>query len=199
LVKAPDTSAEAVLEILRSRRSMPRVRDEPPPRELVERVIQAGGWAPNHYRTEPWRFVVLTGDSRRELGEVMARSLLQRLLPNQEGPEAEAELERERRKPMRAPVVIAVAAVPSDQPKVVAIEEFQAVAAAAQNMLVAAHALGLGAMWRTGRPAYDPAVKAFLGLPDEAHIVAFVYLGYPDLPAAPERDRDARRNTRWME
>jgi nitroreductase len=94
-------------------------------------------------------------------------------------------------------VIIAVAAVPSDAPKVIEIEEVAATAAAVENMLLAAAALGLGAMWRTGKPAYDPAVKEFLGLPEHAHIVAFVYLGYPDLPELPDRRRDVSPHVTW--
>ena len=73
-----------------------------------------------------------------------------------------------------------------------------AVAAAVQNMLLAAEALGLGAMWRTGNPAYDPDVKRFLGLPEGAHLLSFVYLGYPDLENLPERERDTNGLVTWL-
>lgn len=165
---------------------------------MIEAVIEAAGWAPNHYKTEPWRFAVLTGAARERLGDVMAGSLRHRL-PAPDSPEAQAMLNKERAKPLRAPVVIAVAVEPSDRPKVREVEEIEAGAAGVENMLLAAHALGLGAMWRTGEPAYDPEVKRFLGFSPSAHIIAFVYLGYPDVPDLPERERDLRGVTRWME
>src|SRR3954452_11682959 len=62
----------ALLDALRARRSIPKVRDEQPPRELIERAIEAAGYAPNHHHTEPWRFIVLAGDERRRLGDLMA-------------------------------------------------------------------------------------------------------------------------------
>jgi nitroreductase len=192
---ATDTG-EIVLEALRTRRMMPRVRPERPPRELVERVIQAAAWAPNHYKTQPWRFIVLAGEAREELGNVM-EAALRAQLDDPGSADAIALLERERRKPLRAPVVIVVAIVPSDQPKVLPIEELAAGAAAVENMLLAAQALGLGAMWRTGTPAYDPRVKQFLGIPDHGYLLAFVYLGYPDPLPVPERDRRAARHTSW--
>jgi nitroreductase len=68
-----------VIEALQLRRSVPRVHSDRPPRELVERVIAAAGWAPNHYHTEPWRFIVLAGKAREELGEVMASVLREAL------------------------------------------------------------------------------------------------------------------------
>lgn len=186
-----------MLRALRERRSIGRVLPERPPRALIEQIIAAGAQAPNHHHTEPWRFTVLTGAARDALGDVMATSARMRL-ENSDGPEARAIIERERNKPLRAPVVVAVAAVPNDGPKVVRVEEFAAVVAAVQNMLLAAHALGLGAMWRTGKPAYDPAVKAFLGLAESDDIVAFVYIGYSNMQPSPDRRRSPARFTTWL-
>lgn len=189
-----DTS---VLDAIHSRQSVPRVREDVPPREMIEAVLAAATCAPNHYRTEPWRFVVLSGDARMALGEVMAQSLRAR----QEEPEsddAQREQQRERAKPLRAPVIIAVAAVPATIPKVVEIEEIAAVAAGVENMLLAAQAIGLGVMWRTGPAAYDPAVKSFLELPEGASIVSFLYLGFPADNRGPARKPHATTHTRWL-
>ncbi len=186
-----------VLQTLRARRSVARVTPERPPRSAIECVIEAAGWAPNHHRSEPWRFFVLAGRARDELGDVLASSAAGRLTAS-DGPEATALIERARRKPQRAPVIIVVAAVPSLDVRVHEIEEVAATAAAVQNMLLAAHSLGLGAMWRTGQPAYDPAVKRFLGLPEGAHILAFVYVGYPDMPPSSERERHALHRATWL-
>jgi nitroreductase len=191
-----------VLRALRDRRSVARMKPEMPPRELIECVLEAATWAPNHYRTAPWRFVVITGTARSDLGEVMARSLASGLDANA-GPtlsavEREAQLQKERKKPLRAPVVIAVACVPSHIPKVESMEEMCAVAAGVQNMLIAAEAVGLGAMWRTGAPARDPLVKAALGLPEEAMMVAFIYIGYPDVASQHVRERDPNPFTTWL-
>ena len=188
---------EIVLQALRARRSVGRVKPEQPPRALVERVIEAATWAPNHYHTRPWRFVVVAGEARRALGAVMADALCERL-EEPDGKRAAALLEKERNKPLRAPVVIAVAVVPSPEPRVVEIEEICAGAAGVQNMLLAAEALGLGAMWRTGDAAREPAVKRFLGLPEDAHLLSFVYLGYPDMAARREHEGDGRAYTTWL-
>src|SRR5690349_21397011 len=161
----------AVIEALRARQSMGRVRPERPPRELVERVIEAAGWAPNHYRTEPWRFFVVAGRAREDLGEAMASALAAKLA-DAPADEARDLIERERRKPLRAPVIIVVAVIPSETAKVVEVEEIAGTSAAVQNMLLAAEALGLGAMWRTGASAYDPAIKRFLHVPERGHILA---------------------------
>ncbi len=188
-----------VLEAIRGRRSIGRVRPERPPKGLIEQLLEAATWAPNHRLTEPWRFFVLAGDARDALGEVLARSQAVALAAaGRDGPDVAAAVEKARGKPLRAPVVIAVAVVPDTGPKTVEIEEVAAGAAAVQNLLLAAHALGLAAMWRTGEPAYDPAVKAFFGLPPTAHLLGFVYVGYPkDAPARVGRAPAAGR-TRWL-
>ena len=187
----------AVIAALRARRSAGNLKADPIPRVLIEQVIEAATWAPNHRLTEPWRFLVLAGEAREALGDVMAHSLRKRL-SEPDGEPAKAQLEKERRKPLRAPALIAVAALPSKEPRVVESEEIAAVAAAVQNMLLAAEALGLGAMWRTGEAASDPAVKAFLSLPPSAHIVAFVYLGYAEPSPRRPREPAGKRHTVWL-
>ncbi|HZT97009.1 MAG TPA: nitroreductase, partial [Chloroflexota bacterium] len=179
-----ESARSAIIEALRLRRSMTKSGPEPVPQALVEQVIAAGTWAPNHRRTDPWRFVVVTGGARQRLGDLMASRLAERLEDVDDERRHEL-LEKERAKPLRAPVMIAVAAEPSTDPKTIEIEEVEAVAAGVENMMLAAHALGLGAMWRTGDAAYDPAVREFLGLSDRAHIVSFLYLGYPEIVPPP--------------
>lgn len=174
-----------VLEAIRTRRSVGAVRPEMPPREAIEAILEAATWAPNHRLTEPWRFFVLTGSARASLGDVIARAQT-------------ADHERARAKPLRAPVIIAVAVEPAVGPKIVEVEEIAAGAAAVQNMLLAAHALGLAAIWRTGDACYDAAVKTFFDLPPAAHLLGFVYLGYPAAVSMRARHTPAAELTRWL-
>lgn len=155
-----------------------------PSREFIEQVLAAAVEAPNHYETEPWRFFVLTGRAREELAGVLVEALRRRLAGQPEKT-IEGLAIAERAKPLRAPVLIVVAVKRSEQKNVVPIEDIEATAAAVENMLLAAHALGLGAHWRTGDGAYDDYVKGWFGLRPEDHIAAVVYVGYPD----PEQDR----------
>jgi nitroreductase len=78
----------------------------------------------------------------------------------------------------RSPTIVVVGcAVNRDQTKVPEIEQVAAVAAAAENLFLAAHDMGYGVMWKTGAAAYDPAVKAVVGLWPDDHIVAIMHLG----------------------
>jgi len=172
-----------LLDLLLTRRSVGKLRADPVPRELVEQMLQAAAMAPNHHLTEPWRFVVIGGDARREVGEAHAAAVA-RCRPAA-APEA---LRREAARLERAPVVIACV-VNGDAPDAVqAREDRDAVAAAVQNLLLAAHALGFGAIWRTGAMVDEPEVRDALGLADADAIVAFVYVGRADAsPDARER------------
>jgi nitroreductase len=184
-----------VLAALLTRHSVSKVKPDPLPREVIEKLLLAAVQAPNHYKVRPWRFVVLAGKGRERLGEVMAASLKARFpdLP----PEA---LEKERQKPMRAPLLIVVAADKPAEPKVSEIENISAVSAACQNILLEATELGLGAIWRTGEAAQDIEIKKFLGFAPDQHLIGFLYIGYPENPPAPQPDRPSFEDrTVWME
>lgn len=182
------------LDVIFTRHSISKVRPDPVPRELVEKMLSAAAQAPNHFRVRPWRFIVLTGDARSRLGEVMAQAHHARH-PNATA----AELNIERARPLRAPVIVAVGVDKPAESKVIEIENVCAAASAAQNILLTAHAIGLGAMWRTGPNATEPAVKKFLGLEPDQHLIAFIYVGYPEiLPEPPERPSHEDR-TVWMD
>jgi nitroreductase len=166
-----------LLESIESRTSALKLGEPAPTREHIERIIQAGVRAPDHGRLRPWRFVVLeTAAARQKLGEAMAQMLVTRFPDS-----TPAQLDAERGKPMRAPTIIVVAAKIT-RGKIPEIEQIGAVAAAVQNMFLAANALGYGAMWKTGAAAYNADVKAMLGLGPEDHIVALLYLGTTTTP-----------------
>ena len=101
--------------------------------------------------------------------------------------------------PLRAPVVIAVGVDKPTEAKVLEIENVCAAAAACQNILLAAHAEGLGAKWRTGEWARDPKVKKFLGFAEDQYIVAFIYIGYPETVTEPVQRPGFEDRTMWMQ
>jgi nitroreductase len=105
----------------------------------------------------------------------------------------------ERAKPMRSPVLIVVGVSSEHDDEMTHREDLQAASAALQNMLIAANALGLAAIWRTGDGAYDDSVKAWFGLRPQDEIAGILYLGYPDetLPPMPERTREYASKTEW--
>jgi nitroreductase len=166
------------LDAIRARRSVGRLGEPAPTAADVEVLLEAAQAAPDHGRLRPWRFVVLDGPAKDDFGKVLARAFEARCAAAGVEPDP-AERERERRKFDRAPMIVVVAAAPVESAKVPWVEQVLAAGAAAQNILIAATALGYGSMWRTGEPAYDPLVKRALGLGEGDAIVAFLYLGTP--------------------
>lgn len=184
-----------VIQAIRTRRSVGRLAGDIPP-EVVRELVELATWAPNHRLTEPWRFTVVSGDARQRLatlwGEIAAREA------GVEDAQRDEHAKRAAEKVLRAPVLVVVSTRTDGDP-VVAEEDFAATAAAVQNMLLAAWALGYGAMWRTGTMVRHPAVKDFLGLDPTDRIVSVVYLGLAATNPPPARPRDVDAVFRWLE
>src|ERR1700676_12959 len=111
----------SVFETIKNRRSIGKMTLERPSRQQIERLLEAATHAPNHYNAQPWKFIVLAGKAREELGALMAEDLAGRLggICREK---AQAMLNKERNKLMRSPVVIVVAAEMPRQPNVLEIE-----------------------------------------------------------------------------
>lgn len=187
-----------VLEAIKTRRSINRVKDIPVSKEMIEKILEAGTYAPNYHLTNPWRFFVLTGEGRKRLGDVFVE-IEKSKLPESELENSQEKLEKLKNKPLRAPVVIVVGVEPSKKPKVLIKEEYAAVNSCIQNMLLAAHSLGLGAIWRTGARTYHPKVRDFFNLSENGEIVAFLYLGYPDMTPQERIKPHFSQFTKWIE
>ena len=183
-----------IFEAIYNRHSQGKVKQDTLPRDLIEKLLDVAVQAPNHYKVRPWRFVVLTGEGRDKLGDVMAVS------QRQSHPEFPLDaFDKCRALPLRAPVVIAVGVDKPSEPKVLEIENVCAAAAACENLLLAAHAMGLGAKWRTSDWARNPKVKEFLGFEADQHIIGFIYIGYPEFVAEPMPRPSFEDRTVWME
>lgn len=177
------------LAAIASRRSVARTVGPAPDHTHVERLLDAAVRAPTHHLTQPWRFIVLTDDALAALGDVLAES----------ASDAGTNVEAARRLPTLAPVVVVVVGRAGQDHHVPASDDHYAVGAAMQNLLLAAHATGLGAMIRTGVHATSGRVRDHLGVKPDEQIAGFVYLGHvPDGEERPPSPRTAARDlTEW--
>jgi nitroreductase len=181
------------LELMLGRNSAVKLQDPGPDDHALDVMFRSALRAPDHGRMRPWRFIVIAGAERERFGELMA-GLLQARQPDAT-PDM---LTRERSKPLRAPVIVVVAAHTRPSDKIPEVEQLLSAGAAAQNIMLAAHALGYGAMWKTGAPAYDDEVKRVLGLEPADSIVGFIYLGTRVGGASPlPRPEPQDLVTRW--
>lgn len=187
----------AVLEGLINRNSTPpRLFDgRVPPRADIDRMLEAAMTAPDHGLVRPWRFHIVEGDARHKLGELFAEALLGR-----EPFAPTAAIEKEKGRPLRAPTIIAVCAKvdPSRAPKVPVVEQVVATAAAMEHLVLAAQAMGYGAIVLTGRNAHDPIIRKAFDLDGEDELLGFVYIGCIGEPTpAKERPSAAEFTSVW--
>ncbi|KHL70625.1 MULTISPECIES: nitroreductase family protein [Pseudomonas] len=158
------------LDALLTRVSVPRLHDPAPDAAQRQLLFRAALRAPDHGQLRPWRFLTIEGAARERLGELFAQAV------SASGAKPEM-LAKARAMPLRAPLLVVVIASPKTHFKVPESEQLLSAGCAAHGIVIAAHALGLGAIWRSGDLSHDPLVKAGLGVGAKEQIVGFIYLG----------------------
>lgn len=165
------------IELLQTRASSGKLTEPAPDAETLRLAFEAAARAPDHAGLRPWRVHVIRGAARERLGALMA-DVMRRNQPNAT-PE---ELTQASNKALRAPLIIAVGAIIKPHPKVPEVEQVLAAGAAAHAILLAMHARGFAAMWRTGAPVYDAAVKQAFGYGPADKLIGFIYAGTAKQP-----------------
>jgi len=169
-----------VLEAIKGRRSIIRFKQEPVTEEQLEAILEAGRWAPSFANSQPWEFIVVRDkELRTELN-----GLVQRIAVARRGHVALSASGIG-----DAPVAIVVAVDPWRDPQ----HHLEAGVAAAQNMALAAHSLGLATYWagvyspRGGRRTPEGKIKQLLHIPKEHRVVALFPIGVPAYEDESER------------
>ena len=179
--------APAALDLLLSRRSgSAKAMTEPgPSKKQLADILKAGARAPDHGKLFPWRFLVIEGKGRSRAGDILAEVM------EAEG-ERDKQVEEERGRFLRAPVVVAVISAAREQHKIPVWEQELSAGAVCQNLLIAATASGFVGQWVTEWYAYHPVVKERLGLKAGERIAGFVYIGTAkdELEERPRPDMD---------
>ena len=176
---------EALMAVIENRRSLglARLKPDEVDKSIVEKMLEAANWAPSNGDTEPWRFTVFTGESRKKLGNAFAEAY-----------ELDAEdvnpvtRESYRERGTSAPLWIAIGMTPKlheGDYLTSEDEEIMATACAVQNMHLVATAAGMVGMWHSKGVSTHPHVAKFLGLERPSRLLGFFWCGYPtvDWPA----------------
>jgi nitroreductase len=188
-------SEMTIRDIIRSRRSIKQFTDRPITRAEIEMLLDVAVLAPNHYLTQPWRFYVLGPAARRAYGEVLGNRKARKV----EAANA-AQLVREKvaAEHEALPAMIAVAMRQDENPEI-RQEDYAAVMMGVQNVLLAAHELGLGTHIKTGAVMDDPAARAAVGVDDDERIVAVINVGEPASVPDPKERSPASSFTVWRD
>lgn len=171
------------LTLLTTRRSVKPIEltGSPPSAPEIDTILTVASRVPDHGKLTPWRFIVFEGDARMAIGETIAAAF------RSDRPDATADqIEFERNRLARAPLVIAVVSRAAPHVKIPEWEQVLSAGAAAMNLVTAAHALGYAANWITEWYAYDPRILKAMGLSEHERIAGFVHIGKP---ARPPEDR----------
>jgi len=164
---APD----AIALLLTRRSGSAKAMGKPGPnKKQLAQILQAGARVPDHGKLFPWRFIVFEGDGRKRAGDIIAAAA------KADG-ERDKQVEEERNRFLRAPVVIGVISAAREQHKIPVWEQELSAGAVCQNILIAATALGFAGNWLTEWYAYHPAVKHGLGLKAGERVAGFIFLG----------------------
>ncbi|MGH1540821.1 MAG: nitroreductase family protein [Arenicella sp.] len=157
------------LTALQQRVSSPLLAEPAPSQEQLQQIFSAALRAPDHGALTPWRFLTIADEARQKLADVMTAAKEAEDAPKHM-------LLKAQKAPFRAPMIIVVIAS-IQEGRIPGFEQEHSAAAAAQNILVAAEALGLGAIWRTGWPTHHPDVLEALSVSEHEKIIGFIYIG----------------------
>lgn len=164
--------APHALDLLLTRRSgSAKAMEGPgPSQNQIEDILRAGARAPDHGKLFPWRFILFEGKGRQRMGDILADVM------EAEGERAK-QVEEERNRFLRAPLVIGVISAAREQHKIPVWEQELSAGAVCQNILIAATALGFVGNWLTEWYAYHPDVKQKMGLKPGERVAGFIYIG----------------------
>lgn len=167
-------NVDELRRIIQDRRTVavPNMNSEKIDTAIINDILAAANWAPTHAYTEPWRFFIVDGASRLELGDLLSK------LYKTESPAAsfkEEQYQKLKKLPSKAAVVIGIGLKRNES--IPEVEEIAAVAAAVQNMHLMTSAYGLGGKWSSPKVVYHPKVKDFFNLTEKDSFLGFFFIG----------------------
>lgn len=190
-------NVEEFNELIRNRRSVfPKQFDTEKhiPDEIIRQILENATWAPNHGHTEPWQFVVFTGEGLKKLAQFQSE-----LYKETAGEKyKEATYQNLQTNPLKASHVIALCMKRDVNKKHPEVEEIEAVACAVQNIYLSVTAYGLGGYWTTGGVTYNEKAKPFFGLDEYDRLLGFFYVAYVAVPSPEGKRKPLEEKVVWV-
>ena len=182
-------------QLIKSRRSIypAMYNDRPIDRETILTILDNGNWAPNHRKTEPWRFKIYQGESLKAISEYLGDYYKENT-----SAEKYSEIKHKKTigKPLKSGCVIALCLY--DDPKVTIPlwEQRAALACAVQNMWLTCTSLGIGSYWSSPKSIIN--ASEFLGLTEHEECLGLFYMGYTDVDNLPAKRGAIEDKIEWM-
>lgn len=164
--------------------------------DIVKQILENARWAPTHKMTEPWRFLVFTGEGIRALAKM--QSDIYKSVTEADGTFKESNYQKLQTKPLLSSHIIAILMKRDERRSVPEVEETGAVFCAIQNMYLTASAYGVGAYLSTGGVTYFDEAKEAFGLEPEDRLIGFFHLGIPKREYPGGRRKPLEEVTHWI-
>ena len=194
----------SVMEAIESRRTIFKFKPDPVPKNILEDILYAGIWAPNHHLTEPWRFTVLGETVKLTLAERYSEIQIEKVTSNPEAAKATTEETlaeigaRGFQKFMSKPTIVAVSCIKEGNEQR-QLEDYASVCCSMQNIQLAGWEQGIGMQWSTGAITMENGTYNLLGInPKNEYIIGFYYMGYPEEIPTPKR-KPLNHVLRWVD
>lgn len=183
-----------IFDLIKRRRSVfpSTYINKPIAKSDIEKILEAANWAPSHKKTEPWRFKVIMGEKRAELGEFLSNTYID-ITEKPKQIKTKKLLEN----PSKAGALIAICMQRDEKECVPEWEELAATAMAVQNMWLCCTEMGIGSYWSS--PGLIKYMGEFFDLNEGEKCLGFFYMGYYDTEL-PEATRGSIEDkVVWME
>lgn len=195
----PEFNPELVSQLLRERRSIypTQYTGEPVDDAIINEMLENANWAPTHRFTEPWRFVVFSGEGLKKLADF--QSNLYKEVSSKTGNFDEVKFQKLATKPLMSSHIIAIGMAKDPKASVPEVEELSSVAMAVQNMYLTATANNVGCYWGSGGVTYYEEAKPFFELGADDKLLGFLYVGNIDKTKWPKgRRKPIEDKVKWV-
>ncbi len=189
---------EVLNEVIQKRRSVfqQQYSGESVPEDIIRQMLKNANWAPTHKFTEPWRFIVFTGNGLKILAEFQAS--LYKEVTTKDGSFKEERYQKLLTQPMLSSYIIAVCMKRDEKKSVPEVEEIGAVFCAVENMHLTAAAYGVGAYLSTGGITYFEEAKEFFGLRKDDKLLGFFHVGMATSAPPDGRRKPLEEKVKWV-
>ncbi|HET9056771.1 MAG TPA: nitroreductase [Chitinophagaceae bacterium] len=189
------TSPEQINELIKSRRSTYPKQYAPGKKvddSIVNQMLENANLAPTHKLTEPWRFIVFTGEGLKRFAQYQADMYKKKETTSFK----EDKYQKLLTNPLLASHIISIGMKRNE--KIPEVEEIASVSCAVQNMYLTATAYGIGCYWTTGGVTYYEEAREFFGLEKDDKLLGFFYLGAIAIPSSPSNRKPIDEKVKWV-
>lgn len=189
---------EAVNELIRKRRSVfqPQYSGQIVDDAIISQMLENASWAPNHKLTEPWRFIVYTGEGIKKLAA--GQAAIYKDVASTNGTFQEDSYQKLLTKPLLSSHIIAIGMKRDERKSIPEIEEIGAVFCAVENMHLTAAAYGVGCYLSTGGITFYEEAKPLFGLGADDRLLGFLHVGMPKGPLPDSKRKPVSEKTTWV-